>query len=381
MMPTITRCWLVLAVCGAVLGGAGSAAAQRAFDLSRFYPALDADGFIGVQGTRTPGPDSVTLGLFTDYASDLLHASIPSRALRAASQTEDHGADIVAHRFGGTLSIEGGVGGRVALGLTMPMVFYQDGDRLAGQSKDLPASALGDPWLHARYRVFGDSSGGVNQHRDGPGVALQLSTALPVTGDDAFAGEHEPRLHAQLLGDMHLLGAGIGASLGWLHRFEGVDVYDVRVHDALTFGAGLELPIPPLFPLSGLLEFRGATDFRSARTTALEGEIGARLRFESGVVLTLAGGMGFGSGLGTPDARVIAGVWFTPRTADSDQDGIPDTQDQCPPLPEDFDGFQDADGCPDPDNDNDLVPDVDDLCPNQEALEGRDDDEDGCTDK
>ncbi len=50
---------------------------------------------------------------------------------------------------------------------------------------------------------------------------------------------------------------------------------------------------------------------------------------------------------------------------DTDGDGIPDRDDKCPTLPEDFDGFQDEDGCPDPDNDGDGVLDVDDLCPNE----------------
>jgi len=50
--------------------------------------------------------------------------------------------------------------------------------------------------------------------------------------------------------------------------------------------------------------------------------------------------------------------------ADRDGDGIPDSVDRCPDEPEDFDGFQDEDGCPDPDNDGDGVLDVVDRCPN-----------------
>jgi outer membrane protein OmpA-like peptidoglycan-associated protein len=50
--------------------------------------------------------------------------------------------------------------------------------------------------------------------------------------------------------------------------------------------------------------------------------------------------------------------------SDRDGDGIYDHKDQCPDNPEDFDGFQDADGCPDPDNDGDGVLDVKDQCPN-----------------
>ena len=64
-----------------------------------------------------------------------------------------------------------------------------------------------------------------------------------------------------------------------------------------------------------------------------------------------------------------------------DNDGIPDSADECPRLPEDMDGFEDQDGCMDPDNDNDFVPDADDLCPNEQALEGQDENEDGCTDR
>jgi OOP family OmpA-OmpF porin len=49
---------------------------------------------------------------------------------------------------------------------------------------------------------------------------------------------------------------------------------------------------------------------------------------------------------------------------DRDGDGIPDNIDKCPDEPEDKDGFQDQDGCPDLDNDNDGVPDLQDRCPN-----------------
>jgi outer membrane protein OmpA-like peptidoglycan-associated protein len=65
---------------------------------------------------------------------------------------------------------------------------------------------------------------------------------------------------------------------------------------------------------------------------------------------------------------------------DNDQDGIPDAADKCPNDPEDKDGFQDDDGCPDPDNDNDKILDVKDKCPNDaEDMDGFED-EDGCPD-
>src|SRR5207237_1404019 len=42
-----------------------------------------------------------------------------------------------------------------------------------------------------------------------------------------------------------------------------------------------------------------------------------------------------------------------PAPADSDGDGLTDDADKCPQEAEDKDGFQDDDGCPDPDNDAD----------------------------
>jgi outer membrane protein OmpA-like peptidoglycan-associated protein len=65
---------------------------------------------------------------------------------------------------------------------------------------------------------------------------------------------------------------------------------------------------------------------------------------------------------------------------DNDKDGIPDDKDKCPLEPEDKDGFQDEDGCPDPDNDADGIADVNDKCPNDPEDKDGFEDEDGCPD-
>jgi OOP family OmpA-OmpF porin len=65
---------------------------------------------------------------------------------------------------------------------------------------------------------------------------------------------------------------------------------------------------------------------------------------------------------------------------DNDGDGIPDTADKCPNEPEDKDGFQDEDGCPDPDNDGDGIPDAVDKCPMEPEDKDGFQDEDGCPD-
>jgi OmpA-OmpF porin, OOP family len=65
---------------------------------------------------------------------------------------------------------------------------------------------------------------------------------------------------------------------------------------------------------------------------------------------------------------------------DTDGDGIPDYLDKCPNEPEDKDGFQDEDGCPDPDNDGDGILDINDKCPNEAETFNGFEDEDGCPD-
>ena len=70
----------------------------------------------------------------------------------------------------------------------------------------------------------------------------------------------------------------------------------------------------------------------------------------------------------------------TKKVGDRDHDGIPDDLDKCPDDPEDKDGFQDDDGCPDPDNDHDGILDKDDQCPNDPEDKDGFQDDDGCPD-
>ena len=67
--------------------------------------------------------------------------------------------------------------------------------------------------------------------------------------------------------------------------------------------------------------------------------------------------------------------------SDKDDDRIANADDLCPGDPEDKDGFEDDDGCPDPDNDKDRIADRTDKCPNEPETYNGLDDEDGCPDR
>lgn len=67
-------------------------------------------------------------------------------------------------------------------------------------------------------------------------------------------------------------------------------------------------------------------------------------------------------------------------TDDLDGDGIKNEIDNCPEQAEDFDGFEDEDGCPEFDNDKDGIIDIEDNCVNEaEDFDGFED-YDGCPD-
>jgi len=69
-----------------------------------------------------------------------------------------------------------------------------------------------------------------------------------------------------------------------------------------------------------------------------------------------------------------------PEDSDIDGDGVPDSLDSCVVEPEDKDGYLDEDGCPDPDNDLDTVLDATDKCPLEAEDPDSYEDSDGCPD-
>jgi outer membrane protein OmpA-like peptidoglycan-associated protein len=111
-------------------------------------------------------------------------------------------------------------------------------------------------------------------------------------------------------------------------------------------------------------------------------------RINPGLAAHVGGGPGITRGYGTPGFRVFAGIDWTqpgehapPPPANEDGDVLADAQDKCPAGAEDVDGFQDEDGCPDPDNDGDGLVDTQDKCPLQPETKNGVKDDDGCPDE
>ena len=123
------------------------------------------------------------------------------------------------------------------------------------------------------------------------------------------------------------------------------------------YGAGLGFRVSPIFRV--LAEGYGSTQFSAKNgTNTLEADGALEISpLSSSVIIRVGGGAGILEGVGVPAARAFLGLAYAHEIGDKDGDGIPDDVDKCPTIPEDKDGFEDADGCPDPDNDGDKIPD------------------------
>ncbi len=179
--------------------------------------------------------------------------------------------------------------------------------------------------------------------------------------------------------DMYLLGAGVSYSYSIEDRF-----------------------FPYIYGGPSVLLFYPRDEFGKTAPNAskktydqnvieLEGEVGFRLNIQDNINLNasvsyhlsptdylddIAIGSN-GDGFLTASLGISVALF---GTKDLDGDGIEDSKDRCPNEPEDFDGFQDDDGCPDIDNDGDGILDINDKCPNAaEDIDGFED-EDGCPD-
>src|SRR5262249_1829073 len=156
------------------------------------------------------------------------------------------------------------------------------------------------------------------------------------------------------------------ANLGLLFRGES-DNFATELGHQVIYGAAAAYEVRDRVELmleaagrSGVLQFNQFyTD-----VNPFEVDLGVRWNVASMWSVLGGGGKGLGRGIGAPEARFFLAGEFNPDFRDRDHDGVYDVDDKCPDQPEDRDGFNDNDGCPDLDNDNDGLPDGQDKCPN-----------------
>jgi OmpA-OmpF porin, OOP family len=149
----------------------------------------------------------------------------------------------------------------------------------------------------------------------------------------------------------------------------------IRVGNELLAGLGASWGIVPfvfdmvgeLYTFTGLGSKKINADLsESNMAPGGEAVLGFKAYLAPNSFLEFGGGYGvMPTSYGTTRGRFFAGIVFEPGAGDRDGDGYKDDVDKCPDDPEDFDGFEDEDGCPDLDNDQDGIPDTLDKCPNE----------------
>lgn len=284
----------------------------------------------------------------------------------------------------------------------------------AGAVKTMGQFALGANWIHMGWEGFErrvDGTETAPETFDLSGDAILLSAArrqgLISLGATAKLLNHE-------IGDESDTGVGVDA--GALVQLGALGALGITVQDLFSRTGETDVPIDFRGGLS-VNPFGGLTLAADVERTEDEKDwfwhLGGEMWFESqpGYHLGIrAGGDNIGRGNGNPNVCAGVGLRLPGRTGlsfdyafveerqeflgethrfsvslalgegerDRDGDGMSDFEDQCPDTPEDYDSFEDEDGCPDPDNDGDAVPDLDDVCPDQpEDFDGVEDD-DGC---
>ncbi|MEZ4405383.1 MAG: hypothetical protein R3A52_02650 [Polyangiales bacterium] len=386
--------------------------------------SVDPDAVPYVSGTRVPGAGNWNLGAVVEYVRE------PLRVTRDGETTA-----LLRDQLWTTLNFQVGIGSRIGVGLQVPMLLYQ-ASNVGGTGLSEPATtAVGDPRLVLRWSTrrelppppvgrdgrvrAGDFAQRQRAEREGLGLSLNLAGTAPIADATTFATAGAPTVHAFAVLDYRLSLVMAALSIGYRARLDGAwpsqsagcndaspagCLYDVPLRDQITWGFAIRrpleallvailLPISPRLASAGIfsgsyggtyLTFQGAVDARYPLSRAVTSplEMGAGVQaFIGEFTLSLGASWGLTDAPGNAAVRAIAGLQWAPRFIDDDRDGLRDDPeiDHCPGLREDFDGYQDDDGCPE-DNDTDPIPDDEDRCPFENEDEDGFEDDDGCPD-
>jgi outer membrane protein OmpA-like peptidoglycan-associated protein len=290
---------------------------------------------------------------------------------------------IVGDQFVLDVTAAVGIGDIFDIGVDLPLYLTQSapaGNRVPVRLND-PGFGVGDLRIVPKLQLYN-----THDRRHSPGgiaVAFLINGVLGTGDSDQFQGGSY-RVEPRAVFDVILPSATrFSLNLGYMVRFDDVALQDLEVGDTLTYGLGMSVVANEVVRVVAEIEGEAviAAEELSLEEMPLEGRLGLKVFPIPQVLLQFGGGIGLLPGYGTPDWRVFLGLGTSiipPRDPDNDQ--VIGDLDQCPLDPEDRDGFEDADGCPDPDNDEDTVLDVVDQCPLDPEDIDQYEDSDGCSD-
>ena len=337
-------------------------------NMDDFVPSVHAWDTLGVGTTRINEGVTPSVGFWTTYRRNAL------KVVGGGNEASLVQNQLVGD-FYGALSILGWA----SIGLDVPVFFMSNGESPAAVASNLTqadGASLGDVRLSAKLKFW-------NNGNKGFGMGLMQELTIPTATGDKFTGEESFTSRTHLLADYNKNGWSLALNLGYLGR-EHVNSFAPPVRDEFLIGAGLVVPL-----ICDNLELLLTSNTRTASEDPFGSESklatnfigGLRGRPVDGLVLTAAGGTGYGTMPGNAEWQAMINIGFEkrPNSCDLDGDGLCDSKDECPEIP----GPAASAGCPDKDRDGIL--DADDLCPDtkgSQAMQGCPDrDEDGIADR
>lgn len=360
--------------------------ADYPLDVERFRPVSDTYGYAVTESATTLYHLQMGVGAWGNYSQDSL--VLHWQGERLIGPSPNFADALLDHRSVVNLQFGFGLFDRISLTMDAPIVAWQQGFEPAAEGSsdpyaDLLSSGMGDLRITPKVVLFDIHSGYP------VGLALLARASLPTGSERSFIGEGSATVEPLIAFEV---------ADGSVHARE------YRVRGALNLGLRLKDEVDSFrgslfgneFIYRAALSAHPSKGFEIG--TDLNGVMGGTEEEQQPVeilpwmkvhaldLVTLTAGAGFGlnPGLGSPDVRFFLG-WtlapsFDPLSLDRDGDGVPNKLDACINIPEDLDGFEDEDGCPDDDNDRDGLFDVDDKCPDDpEDMDGFED-TDGCPD-
>ncbi len=359
-------------------------------DLQAFRPAMDSRGYITVNASQVLGDRELSFGLVTNWGRNVLSFESGEKSYRVANIFSPTLIAAVGLRAGLEWELGASVPFNVMSGDRDPDYRGVEDDPNDDLNFKFEGQGLGDVGLHVKTRLLNTSKG------KRIGLALVGSVYLPTaSAEDKWLGEGSITPQLSVVIDREFgkklrvaLNGGVRLRSGSHGFTDAVDAaidplppatgQTIDVGTTVPFGAGIAYALSPgMFELVG--EVFGAIPLEGDSYFPLEAVGGLKVYLARNSFLSLGGGAGFLPGEGAnPDLRAFLGIVFEPNIGDRDGDGIKDDVDRCPDDPEDFDDFEDQDGCPELDNDQDGILDTDDQCPNEPEDKDGFEDEDGC---
>ena len=287
--------------------------------------------------------------------------------LRVVPKTSDNNAvNVIGPRLSAYLDFAMGLRERFELNVAVPFAVVQStqsGTAAGIMLNNAGAGAVGDARVGGSVLLYGRTAG--------PQVGLAATLAVPVGSQNSFTGDHG--VGAELLATAGFAGPGYRVIVNGGVRYRPEADYVTSDQGTELVGrAGVLVPVGSQRLMTSL-EFdlmarASGRDAFTALGSPILALLGARYHFPGGLRTGAGVGVGLTEAPGSPAVRALVTVGYSPepkrprlglvpRPDDADGDGIVDVDDKCPSQPEDMNGFEDADGCPDVPSDKDKLVD------------------------